>query len=65
MEERAVLPVGNAFWDLACAGDLKYHILSGTRIPVDEKHEYDGAMYVDPAKLELALDYVILLHGGK
>jgi len=59
MEERTALSLGSVFWELACAADLKYHILSSARIPVDDKHDYDDAMYVDPQKLELALEQVM------
>jgi capsular polysaccharide biosynthesis protein len=59
MEERLSTNVGSAFWELACAANLDYHIVSGSRIPVDETNEVDGAMYLDPQKFEAALAHLI------
>jgi len=59
MEERVCIGIGAVFWELACAADLDYHIVSARRIPVDEANQHDGAMYVDPQKFEAALDHLI------
>lgn len=59
MDERLAVNVGASFWELACAGGLDYHIVSGSRIPIDEANEVDGALYVDPQKFEAALDYLV------
>ncbi len=59
MEERLSVNVGSAFWELACAASLDYHVVSASRIPVDESNPHDGAMYVDPQKFEAALRHLI------
>lgn len=58
LDERLSIGVGSAFWELACAGKLEYHILSANRIPIDEQNPADGDMYVDPQKFEAALHYL-------
>jgi len=59
MEERISIAVGAVFWELACAAGLDYHVLSASRIPVDEANGHDGALYVDPQKFEAALNHLI------
>jgi len=59
MDERLSINVGSAFWELACAANLNYHILSTSRIEIDENNQIDGAMHVDPQKLEAALYHLI------
>jgi hypothetical protein len=64
MDERVSIGLGAVFWELACAGDLDYHILSATRIPIDESNPHDGALYVEPKKFEAALDQVVRCRAG-